>query len=80
MNCLYFTSDLMFTSRVKPVAQEMGALLKFPGFEQIDFDSKPDLVIFDLEFVGKEELKGLMENLFPCGVTTCLALSRTALT
>ncbi len=62
MNCFYFTSDLMFTSRVKPVAQEMGVLLKFPGFEQVDFDSKPDLVIFDLEFVSKDELKALMEK------------------
>lgn len=50
----------MFTSRVKPVAQELGVSLKFPGFEQVDFDSKPELIIFDLEFIGKEELKELM--------------------
>lgn len=62
MNCIYFTSDLMFTSRVKPVAQEMGVSLKFPGFEQVDFDSKPDLVIFDLEFVSKDDLKALMDK------------------
>lgn len=61
--CLYLTNDLMFTSRVKPFAAEQGYEVQFPGFQEIDQTCQPDLVIFDLEFVGPEDLQDVMMKL-----------------
>lgn len=61
--CLYFTTDLMFTSRVQPIATESGYELKFPGFEDSSFESAVDLVIFDLGCVSGEEIENAMVQL-----------------
>ena len=60
--CLYFTSDLMFSSRVKPVAAEAGYEVKFPGMQEITLQ-QTELVIIDLEFVSAEDLSEIMASL-----------------
>ena len=62
MVCYYFTSDLMFTSKVKPFAQENGWTLQFPAFEAIDFSSIPDLILIDLDDVTSPDLDDLMRK------------------
>ena len=62
MVCYYFTSDLMFTSKVKPFAQENGWTLRFPAFEAIDFSSIPDLILIDLDDVTSPDLDDLMRK------------------
>ena len=61
--CLYFTSDLMFTSRVKPLAVERGFEVQFPGFQELNFESQPELVIFDLEFVSHGDLAEIIKRM-----------------
>ena len=61
--CLFFTSDLMFSSRVKPVAEEAGFDLRYPGFEESSFDSPIDLVIFDLGYVSGTDITETLDRL-----------------
>lgn len=61
--CLFFTSDLMFSSRVKPLAHEKEFEIRFPAATSTEFSDQPELVIFDLEFVPPGNLGAILENL-----------------
>lgn len=65
--CLFFTSDLMFSSRVKPVANQSGYDLRFPGFQESSWDPPPELILLDLEFVSAADLDGILEKVNASG-------------
>lgn len=71
--CLYFTTDLIFSSRVKPLANAAGFEVQFPGFQPVPQVNDADLILFDLEAISEEELRDVLAFIPPTSHCRTLA-------